>query len=75
MTRSGRLRRPGRGLGSEDQLKPKAGCGATLGRRPFQADRGRLGYIPTWCLRAPPADLRRRRFTVHDQTETGVYDR
>lgn len=43
--------------------------------RGFQADRGRLSYIQPQCLRASPASPRRRRFTVHDQTETGVHDR
>ena len=42
---------------------------------PYQADRGRLSYIQTECLRATPAPLRRRRFAVHDQTETAVHDR
>ena len=36
MARSGRLRRPGRGLGSDDQLKPQIGCGTTLKRRRFR---------------------------------------
>ena len=36
MARSGRLRRPGRGLGSDDQLKPRTGCGTTLGRWRFR---------------------------------------
>ena len=41
----------------------------------ISAHRGRSGYIHTRCLRASPACPRRRHFTVHDQTETGVHDR
>jgi hypothetical protein len=55
--------------------QPKNQSDRGLHGRRFQADRGRLSYIQTQCLRASPAGPPRRRFAVRDQTEMGVHDR